>query len=313
MGARIYVSGRRFKSDAALPPRRRQPRGAMALVLGMVVLAGALGSLLRSTTSTPADAQSQPAMSAQSTPKMEWSARAEVPWRREWASSSCASDTRIKRARSPRLTGRWSYRLEVRDGDDSYGERCELGQGNPTRPDFPLFAEGQERWISLAVFLPRSYPMPDNWNIFAQLKGLGSGGPPLALEARRGRFALAASTDSVQENVRTRRLWSGPAVRGRWTRFTLHVKFSPDPAVGFVELFAGPGSGRQRQLLRKVSTYTMKRDSTGIAVPSHSRIGPYRDPQISGTARLYFDDYVVSRSAPGEMAMATSKPDQSSH
>lgn len=275
-------------------------RGRVALIIGLLVLISALGLVVvRGSSDAPAEARrSSPAREADRTAS-GWAARAEVPWEREWASYSCEDPSRVTRVRSPKLSGLWSYRLQLRDGDTSFGERCELGQGNPTRSGFPLFTEGQERWISFAVFLPSAYPMPvKQWNVFAQVKGLGPGGPPLALEARQGRFALANATDAVQANDISRFLWTGPARRHRWTRFTLHVKFSPDRAVGFVELFGGPAPGTQRRLMRRVRTHTMKRDATGKAIPSHSRIGPYRDPGVPGTANLYFDDYVVSSSPP---------------
>src|SRR5687768_11705015 len=51
-------------------------------------------------------------------------------WAAEWADLSCASHTRVKRVRRPAAQGRRAYRLRVNDGDDSYGERCELGMAN---------------------------------------------------------------------------------------------------------------------------------------------------------------------------------------
>lgn len=305
-GRGIYVSGHKTEEGATISDRPTRRRAQFAIAIALVVLV-ALGSMLiRQGSTAPADTRAQGTGSAHRMPRAGWSARAELPWRREWASRSCADQSRVKRVGRPRLSGRWAYRLEVRDGDDSFGERCELGQGNPTRPGFPLFTEGQERWISFSVFLPRSYPMPvDRWNILAQLKGLEHGGPPIAIEARRGRFALTTATDSVQDHVITRFIWSGRAFRERWTRFTLRVKFSPNLAVGFVELYGSSSSGIQRLLMPRTHAYTMKRDKNGTAIPSHSRIGPYRDPAITGKATLYYDDYVVTRNAPSDVAVAS--------
>ena len=58
-------------------------------------------------------------------------------------------------------------------------------------------------------------------------------------------------------------------------------------------------SGGKRLLLPRTSTHTMKRDGSGRAVPSHSRIGIYRDPAIQGTAHVLFDEYVIASSPPG--------------
>src|SRR4051794_15485644 len=79
---------------------------------------------------------------------------AERPLARDWASYSCQNASRVQKVRSPVAQGRRAYRLEVRDGDDSFGERCEIGMGNPGRTGFPLFHAGDERWISFQMYLP---------------------------------------------------------------------------------------------------------------------------------------------------------------
>src|SRR4051794_40947241 len=78
---------------------------------------------------------------------------------KEWANYSCQDRSRVKRVASPAAEGKRAYKLAIRDGDDSYGERCEIGMGNPGRPGFPLFDEGDERWISFQVYLPDDYPI----------------------------------------------------------------------------------------------------------------------------------------------------------
>jgi hypothetical protein len=224
-----------------------------------------------------------------------WTADAERPWDREWASSSCQDSSRFREVTSPVVQGRRAYRIEVRDGDDSSGERCELGQGNPTRSGFPLFDEGDDRWISFMLFLPRDYPVdtPD-WNIFMQLKQLGGlGTPVISMEAREGRFFLMNANNRRVSNDTIPR-WTGPVSRDRWVQFTLHVKFSPDPAVGFLELYGDLDGGGVRPLMPRFHTYTMKLDAVGVAVRSHARIGIYRDPHIQGTDHLFVDGYTVA-------------------
>ncbi len=233
-------------------------------------------------TATAAVAEAQPVLAA----------GAERPWSSDWASFSCESPDRIRAIRSPVARGARAYSFEVRDGDDSFGERCELGQGNPTRAGFPLFQEGDERWISWSVYLPSDFPLDTSrWNVLNQWKQLGALGVPiLSMEAKNGRFHLINDANGTQ--------WSGPAARQRWASFTLHVKFSPDRSVGFVELYGDPDGKGRRLLLRKKHTNTMKRDGSGRTVPSHARIGIYRDPRIQGTAHAYFDDYVISATPP---------------
>ena len=64
--------------------------------------------------------------------RLMWTANAELPWNQEWANYSCQDSSRVKETGSVVAQGGQAYEIEVRDGDDAYGERCELGHGNPT-------------------------------------------------------------------------------------------------------------------------------------------------------------------------------------
>ena len=250
------------------------------------------------------------AVPATASASVEWAADAERPWNDEWANYSCESGDRISRVSSPKAQGEHAYRIEVRDGDDSYGERCELGQGNPTRDGFPVHQEGQERWISYQVRLPDEYPVnTPEWNNIFQLKGAGNGGPPVNMAVRDGRFLLLNSPEN-SSTCCERELWSGSATRNRWVKFTLHVKFSPDPNVGYVELYGDLDGSGQKLLMSKKNTYTMKRDASGRTVPSHSRIGLYRNPTISGSAHAFFDGFTVAtdRASAERRAFGSSEP-----
>ena len=164
-----------------------------------------------------------------------------------------------------------------------YGERCELTQGNPMRPGFPVFEEGEERWISWQIYLPDDFPLDaPEWNVVNQWKQRGDlGTPAISMEVRGGRFLLKTS-DSNGDSCCTITRWAGPASRKRWIAFTLHARFSPDPATGFIELFGDLDGAGQRLLMSPLATHTMKRDAGGDAVRSHARIGPYRHEKIDG-------------------------------
>ena len=86
--------------------------------------------------------------------RLMWTANAELPWNQEWANYSCQDGSRVKETGSVVAQGGQAYEIEVRDGDDAYGERCELGQGNPTRAGFPLYHPGDER---VDVSVPRIF------------------------------------------------------------------------------------------------------------------------------------------------------------
>src|SRR3954471_18461255 len=75
-------------------------------------------------------------------------ADAERPFDQDWASSSCEKESRVQQVTSPSTQGRRASDVSLKGGDYSWGERCEIGMGNFWRPGFPLFHEGDERWIS---------------------------------------------------------------------------------------------------------------------------------------------------------------------
>src|SRR5688572_6514925 len=96
-----------------------------------------------------------------------WKADGESTMSSEWASSSSIpaaasppkpDPSRIAKSAS-RSQGLSSYRFELRNGDDSYGERVELGQALPAISSYQnrLFRAGEERWISMQYYFPANW------------------------------------------------------------------------------------------------------------------------------------------------------------
>ena len=245
-----------------------------------------------------------------------WKADAERSASAEWASSRaeppgpapCPGSTspdratpKIRRVTSPVAQGRYAYAITVSPGDDCSGERAELGQGNPSRQGFEdrVFRDGDERWISFQVRLGSDFdPGVDTWRVIAQFHEPGGdyGPPSLSLNVEDGDFVLYHADKNVPSED-TVELWHAHAVKDRWVRFTLHVKFSPDPHTGFIELFGNPAGGPVRQLLRRKPTFTMRKAADGHGAPLHARIGIYRNPHGHfGTETVYFDGYTVATS-----------------
>jgi hypothetical protein len=254
-----------------------------------------------------------------------WRADAEQPLSAHWAEFStgpnCAvistrvrHDPRIVRVRSPRAHGAYAYAVTVRDGDRCFGERAEVGQALPSRPGFSaqrLFREGDDRWISFDVRLGRDFPTDTSaWNLIAQWKQLAVRGatgccPALALEVRDGHYQLDHDGRTV---------WVGPrALRSRWVRFLLHIGFSADAANGFVAIWGDFRGVGMRSLLAARRMATLARTTGDRAVPSHARIGIYRDASIRGTAHVYYDDYVVATSRAAAAASAFAPVERSVH
>ena len=232
----------------------------------------------------------------------------ELPLRREWGGLSCVSLDRIRRVQSPRAQGRWAYEIRIEDGDTptTENERCELTQGTGYRlPGTSVaagtrqFAEGDERWIAFQVRVGAEWDAEtDLFNNFMQLKNDGSGGPPLKMAIDEGRIELGGIDDPERSSPNFVTLWSTrftPAHRDRWLKILLHVRFSPDEEEGWVALYGDLGEGGVVPLLRRTSLPTMKIDDDE-AIAVHPRIGIYRDRDVSGEARVWFDGYTVARS-----------------
>jgi hypothetical protein len=188
-------------------------------------------------------------------------------------------------------------RLSVLDGDDVYGERCELGKdfrGSPT----VLYRQGAHRLTELSARLPSTFPLNVfTWQVVAQMKQTwpaenSSGTPVLELDAYNGRWVLRQS-DSRGAASDSRELWSVPAQANFWTRFAFDVRYSDRKKGGFIRVGADlNGDGDFADTGERspgFHTYTLKMETAGSlrdgikvghAIPSHLRVGIYHDTAI---------------------------------
>jgi Polysaccharide lyase len=189
--------------------------------------------------------------------------------------------------------------LTVVDGDDVWGERCELGENwRPSTP-MPLYTEGQRRITFVSFRLPHNYPLGlDAWQTVMQMKQIqpaanGGGTPVLALKAYDGIWSLVQSTSNGPSDA-SRQLWSAPASAGTWTRFAFDVTYSSDPSVGSVTVYVdlnGDGDALDaREKSPTFKTYTLKVETSGgsatdgvaagSSIPGQLRVGIYHDPDV---------------------------------
>ena len=193
----------------------------------------------------------------------------------------------------------------MRNGDDSFGERAELGQAMPTIAKYShlLFRAGEERWIAMQYYLPASWSTDNTWQTVLQIKPAspGGGGPSIGLDAGADRLrfygndnAWGSVAGAVRDGAGPLTAGSYPLTKGRWIKLTWHVVFSADPKVGSLEVFGDLADGRgMRTLVPRRRRATMKY-LDGAMDPVHLRIGIYRDPTIGATAKLYVDGLTVA-------------------
>ena len=191
-----------------------------------------------------------------------------------------------------------SRRLTVIDGDDVWGERCEVGRNSWQTGPTAVYREDQRAITFLSLKLNPSFPLgTSSWQSVMQMKQAqpaanGSGTPMLSLEAKSGRWSLWQS-DSVNYSDVNHQVWSTPATTETWTRFAFDIVYSQDPGVGEVTVYVdlnGDGDAadsgersptmRMATLKRETSGGTDDGISPGESIPSHLRVGVYHHPAI---------------------------------
>ena len=142
------------------------------------------------------------------------------------------------------------------------------------------------------MYFPDTFqtPVNDRWFIVMQWHGNDTNSPPLAINISP-RGTVDVGGDGVPHPTKT----LGPVRRGRWVDYTLHVLFSKDPRVGYVE-----GSENGVQTLPK--TFRATDSGTG----TYLKQGIYRDPSDKTTSVIWHDGLTVS--APTAAAMPKSPP-----
>jgi hypothetical protein len=192
---------------------------------------------------------------------------------------------RIRLVHSPVRQGHYAARFEVRHGDkppDTTGNRAELigGRGKAKART--------ERWYVWSTLFPRGYPIVNQWQTFLQWKNEGEGSPPLAMTVQGDEIRLSGGK---QDGFHL--FWRAPLRPGRWHDFTAHIKWSPDPRQGFVELWHG-----RRLVVPRTPTATMYRDGNGRPVPNYVKLGLYRSSGIRATQVLFEDGLRIGPTRP---------------
>ena len=231
------------------------------------------------TTSTPRPAQDAP---PQAGSRVIWRGDFESGDLEQWGTAQRVADDRIQVVRSPTRQGSSAARFEVREGDN-------VGDGAP-RAELALLnrrdaccREGDERWYRWQTMFDRSFPTdPGLFIDFVQFKKDGEGSGPVTFMVWGEQMEMRANGTH----------WKAPLRRGQWEDFVFHVKWSPDPTVGFVELWR---NGRL-ELPRKYML-TMDRDAAGKAIPAYIKQGLYRSEDFTQTGVVFQDGMVAGTTA----------------
>lgn len=210
---------------------------------------------------------------------LPFSANAEVLFRADyeigditqWERKQVVSDDRVEVVDAPVAQGRKALKVTVHQGDDpidASGNRNELVK-------MTLEPEGSESWYRWYTMFAEDFPSADTWQLFFQWHHRGnSGSPPLQFQVRGEEIRMRANKEFI---------WSTPLVRGQWNEFLLHVKWSPDPDEGFVELW-------HNGQLALPKTFTPTQYPGEL---NYLKAGLYRDDSIEAPGVVFHDGLVI--------------------
>jgi uncharacterized protein (TIGR03382 family) len=210
-------------------------------------------------------------------------ASASTLWKGDFETGNLSQWSRTQSVASDRLLvvtdvvreGRYALKATVRKGDDpinASGNRNELLYLSRETP-------GTEYFYKWSTLFPQSFPSVNSWQLFAQWHQDGCcGSPPLEfyVVGEEMRMRVGGSSGKV--------LWRAPLVRGRWHDFVLRVKWSPDPKVGFVELY----KDGKLAVPKTMAATQFGREK------NYLKLGLYRDASITPVGVVYHDGFTIA-------------------
>lgn len=186
--------------------------------------------------------------------------------------------------------GRYALKIAIptEETDDKEGACCD--PRSEVEPDIGDIREGDDLWFGFSTMLASDFPTDADWQVITQWKARADGSPPLSLNVKDGKYVLAGGAGHPDEERPFERDLA-PAEPGKWADWLVHIKFSADPAEGFVEIWH---DGQPALARFSPETGTMYPAEKGGEDPeSYLKTGYYRDGKIGRPGVLYFDGWRV--------------------
>ncbi|WP_018334325.1 heparin lyase I family protein [Actinomycetospora chiangmaiensis] len=112
------------------------------------------------------------------------------------------------------------------------------GTRSEIEPNVANFVEGDEYWFGDTFTLPSSFPTAESsWQVLTQWKNADTGSPPLEIKIGSGHVILDGGY-GYPGGPAGSKYWTttlGPAATVTPTNLVLHVKFSSNPSIGYVD------------------------------------------------------------------------------
>jgi hypothetical protein len=224
-----------------------------------------------------------------------------------WGDIQCQVDSRYEHHATGGPDGGPWRQLTVLDGDDFFGERCELGRntrryGRSSATDhrgtFNLFRNGTRRIIDWYFKLMPGFPVTKQNSTIFQLKHTCpcdsiTPNPEVQLMPKLPKLYLRVRSNDTNTSRFDR--WSTRVQTGVWYHATFDITFHTTEAVGRVQLTIDDVDGvADARSSPTLSLSTINRDD-GRPSPDHLRMGHYRNTTIDGTSSVGLADVRVRR------------------
>ncbi|MFC4949917.1 polysaccharide lyase [Pseudonocardia sp. GCM10023141] len=165
------------------------------------------------------------------------------------------------------------------------------GSRNELLPKFRDLEEGDDLYFGFSNYLAPGFPTSGGWQLITQFKQNFDGSPPLGLYVEDGQYKIEGGYGYPTGPKPFMKPLS-PAPTGQWVDWVLHVKFSANPAIGYVEVW----QNGNLVLPRFAPTSGTMYPGTGGRAGSYVKTGPYRDPSITAPGTMYLDNWRIGTS-----------------
>lgn len=190
----------------------------------------------------------------------------------------------------PVRQGRYAIALRINRATSAADGIC-CGSRNEILPRFRDVRPADDLYFGFSTYLAPGFPTSGGWQVITQFKQHFDGSPPLSLNVEEDQFKIAGGYGHP-DGPRPFAEPVGMAVTGQWIRWVLHVRFSANPSVGFVEVWKDSELVLPRYA---PATGTLYPDPEGVD-SSYLKIGYYRDQAIAAPGTIVFDDWRIGTS-----------------
>ncbi|MBN9688305.1 heparin lyase I family protein [Corallococcus sp. NCSPR001] len=193
----------------------------------------------------------------------------------QWTRQQAVANSRLQVVTDVVRDGRYALKATVKQGDNpinASGNRNEL-----------LYltheTQGKEYYYKWSTLFPSNYPVHDSWQVITQWHQESCcGSPPLEFFVRGDKINLRVGGNTTPV------LWQTSIDKGNWHDFVLHVKWSSDKKVGFVELWHNG-----EHVLPK--TYGANQFGKEL---NYLKMGLYRDNAIKPEGTIFHDGFTMA-------------------